>query len=205
MRLLTLGLLLCASGFSQDYNRFSVFVDAGGAIPQADLRSYFNARPFIGGGFGYRFHEFFQVEGGYDTVFGAAGIRDFLPTGFGDLRIRDYQTFIPMGGRVILPAWNDRVRVWGGGGGAYIRYSERVRQPGDDFRIDCSVCTSRDGWGYYAQVGADVAFDPGRHFRLGVGGKVYVGETDGEPLGAAPARRTKDRWSNVFIRFAAEF
>ena len=28
-----------------------------------------------------------------------------------------------------------------------MRYSERVSQPSDTFRIGCPICTSRSGWG----------------------------------------------------------
>jgi hypothetical protein len=205
---LPLGLLLLAAVASaEEYQRHSFHVDLGAAQPRGELRSLFSDSFLAGAGYGFRFHEFFQADIGFDTVFGAAGVRDFAPSVVGDLRIRDYQSFLPFGGRVILPLGAERFRVYGGGGGAYMRYSERIRQPFADsgFRIDCSVCSSRHGIGYYGLVGVDLALDQAQHFRIGVGGRVIRGETEGDPIGAVPARRTEDRWINVFARFSFSF
>lgn len=191
----------------QAYNRHNVHFDAGAAQPRGELRSLFNDSFLAGFGYGYRFHEFFEVNAGFDTVFGAARIRDFLPSFVGNLRIRDYQHFVPFGGRVILPFANDKVHIYGGGGGAYMRYSERVRQPLQDsgFRFDCDVCSSRSGFGYYGLAGADVALNSSRNFRLGAGARVYRGETEGDSFGAVPARPTRDHWVNVFGRLSFTF
>ena len=152
--------------------------------------------------YGYRFHPNFQLDAGFDGVFGAAGVNDWLPTAFGNLRIRDFQTFVPFGGRAILPLYRDKIQVYGGLGGAYIRYGERIRQPFQNvnFRIPCDICASRDGFGYYALFGVTTALDELRRFRLGVGTRVYRGYTSGDPLGAAPPGETTDRWITA-VRF----
>ena len=190
-----------------DYRRHNFQVNLGAAVPNGELRDYFSNSAAVGVGYGYRFHEFFQVEGGFDTVFGAARIRDFLPSGFGDLRIRDFQHMVPFGGAVILPIADDRVQIQGGLGGAYLRYTERIRQPftSGGLRFECPVCSSRSGWGYYGRVGVTVALDQAQNFRVGVGGRVYRGETDGDPFGGVPSRRTEDRWLHIYGSFGFSF
>jgi hypothetical protein len=193
--------------FGQEYYRHNVTVGLGAAMPRGELRNLFSDSFLAGVEYGYRFHRNFQVDAGFDTVFGAAGVNDWLPTAFGNLRIRDYQTFIPFGGRVILPLANERVNIYGGLGGAYLRYSERIKQPFryGEIRIPCDVCAARDGFGYYGIFGGSVALDSGRHFRVGAATRVYRGHTSGDPLGAIPPRETTDRWINVFGSFTVSF
>ncbi|MBI1896980.1 MAG: hypothetical protein HYZ57_07950 [Acidobacteria bacterium] len=199
--------LLAAPALAADFHRHNFWVDLGGARPGGDLKPVFSDSFVLGFGYGYRLHEYFQAEAGLDTVFGAAGVREFLPSFVGDLRIRDYQWLLPMGGRVIVPLGSERVLFSAGGGGVYMRYGERLRQPFQysTIRFECPVCLSRDGWGYYGLVGANVALDRAAHFRVGVTSRVYRGKTDGEPLGALPAVRTRDRWVNVAGEFAVSF
>ncbi len=166
----------------------------GGGLPKADLSSYYVDKPAMTIGYGYRFRKYFQADVGLDMVFGAAHVRDYLQTDFGSLRIRDRQFFVPMGGRAILPLAGGRLLISGGGGGAYMRYSELLHQPSDYFKIDCPVCLTRDGWGYYALADVSGYIDRGQHFRVGVQGKSYRGHTSGGSLGGLPEVRTKDQW-----------
>ena len=206
MRLPLLLLLTVATAFPQtSYYRHTVSVDGAAVLPRGELRSLFADSFGLGFDYGFRFHPYFQVDTGLKTVFGAARINDYLDSAFGRLRIRDYQFFVPFGGRVIVPLANDRIQFYAGGGGAYLRYTERLRQPGDNFRIDCDVCASRHGLGSYGIAGADVALDRYRHFRLGGGARVIRGNTEGDPLGNVPARRTTDRWIDAFARFSFSF
>jgi hypothetical protein len=193
-----------AAAFAQSYPRHNVSVALGAALPRGDLKPYMKDAFVLGAGYGYRFHPYFQLDIGIDTAFGAAGVRDFLPTGIGDFRIKDYQYFVPMGGRAIAPL-GDRIMLFGGGGGAYMRYSERVNQPSEYYQIDCPVCTARSGWGYYATAGGSAFLDSGRHFRLGVVSRVYRGHTDGEPIGNVPGFRTRDHWISVMGEFGLSF
>jgi hypothetical protein len=78
-------------------------------------------------------------------LFGAADVEDYLNTGAGFLKIRDREVFVPLGGRAILPLARGRFLFGGGGGVAYMRYAEVLRQPSEYFRFDCPVCTSRSG------------------------------------------------------------
>jgi hypothetical protein len=191
--------LIAVSAFGQDYRRHNFTLNVGAGLPRGELRSLFSTSAGVGGLYGYRFHPYFQVEGGYETLFGAARVRDWIPTAFGNLRIRDYQQFLPFGGRVIVPLANDRVQLHAGGGGAYFRYSERIRQPSEyGYRIDCIECASRDGIGYYGLVGISVAVDRSQNFRVGFGSKVYRGATDGDAFGAVPGMETVDRWINFY-------
>jgi hypothetical protein len=192
-----LPLLLLASGaFGQDFRKHQVNFVAGAGIPKDDLANLMSTSAGVGFSYGYRPIRYLMAEAGYETLFGAARIRDFVSTPVGNLRIRDYQQFIPFGGRVILPLADDRVHIYGGGGGAYIRYSERIRQPfqGYGYRIDCVECAARDGLGYYAQAGLSVAVDRAQMFRVGFVTKVYRGATEGDPLGPVPEFETRDRW-----------
>ena len=211
MRIVTVVLLaasLAGPVLSQTaYRKHSFTGGVGAGMPRGELRNLFSTSVGLNAGYGYRFHPWFQLDAGFETLFGAAGVQDFLPTSFGNLRIRDYQHFVPFGGRVIVPLLDERLHLFAGGGGAYIRYTERVRQPYSEYgvRFDCDVCNARDGWGGYGLAGASVALDEGRHFRIGFSGKVYRGQTEGDPLGAVLQRRTKDRWINIAGEFTASF
>jgi len=160
-----------------------------------------------GAGYGYRFHPYFQADVGFQAVFGAARINDFLPTDFGQLRIRDYQFFLPFGGRVIVPIARDRFQFHAGGGGTYMWYTERLHQPfaNQGFRFACDVCASRSGVGYYALLAGNAALDRDQHFRVGIGSRVYRGHTEGDPFGDVPGRRTEDTWITVFASFSFGF
>ena len=201
-------LLLAAAGplLAQPWyprNNFTIGVGAG--RPKAELAGPFTDSPGLSIGYGYRFRRYLQADVGLDSVFGAARVNDYLSTGYGDRRIRDYQFLIPFGARAILPLEHGRFLISGGGGGVHLRYTELLSQPSEYFKIDCRVCSSRTGWGYYGLVAATVVLDRHQHFRFGVTTKVYQGHTDGDPLGNVPGFRTRDRWVNVFGEFGVSF
>lgn len=188
------------------YPQHTFTVATGVAQPRANLAGLLNDSAVFSFGYGYRFHRNIQADVGMDTIFYAARVRDFLDTTtFGPLRIRDYQFLIPFGARAILPLHRGRILVSAGGGGVRLQYGELLRQPGEYYRLDCPVCNSRGGWGYYGLVGGSVALDRRKHFRLGVTGKVYQGHTKGDPLGPFPPDRTRDRWANLLGEFAVSF
>lgn len=183
-------------------NHFSI----GGAMarPRGDIGTVLEDAPALTVGYGYRFHRNFQADIGFDTAFGAAGVRDFLDTGFGYRRIRDYQFFVPFGGRAVLPL-GPRFEVTGGMGGVFMRYAELLNQPSEYYRFDCPVCTARSGWGYYGLVSASAYLDQRKMFRFGVTGKMYRGNTDGQPLGGIPPVQTTDRWLILGAEFGFSF
>lgn len=187
------------------YPRHNFTFGAGVGEPRADLKPYFSDRPGISIGYGYRFQRYFQADVGLDVVFGAAEVRDYLETELGPLRIRDRQFFIPFGGRAILPLARGRVLISGGGGGAYMRYAELLHQPSEYYKVDCPVCTARDGWGYYALADLSFFLDRYQHFRVGAVTKVYRGHTQGEPLGGVPPFRTRDEWVNILGQVGFSF
>jgi len=197
----TLLALLALPAAAQSFPRHNFTFMAGGAEPQADLSRFTQTAPGIGIGYGYRFQKYFQADVGLDILFGAARIRDWVNTDIGDFRIKDREYFVPMGGRAIIPL--GRFLLHAGGGGAYMKYDTRVSQPSSYFRIDCPNCTSRSGWGYYAQAGADWFFTP--NIRLGVMTRVYRGHTDGDPLGDVPGIRTRDMWVNTMAQIGFSF
>jgi hypothetical protein len=200
-------LLAIPSDAQMPWGKHNFTVGGGAAIPRDDLAPFFETTGALRFGYGYRFHRYFQADAGLEVGFQAARIRDFFESQFGDLRIRDYQYFVPLGGRVVVPFADEKAQFYAGGGGAYLRYSEIIRQPFGDsgFRIDCPVCRSRSGWGYYGMVGANVALDRGRHFRLGGGLRVYRAKTEGDSFGTLPAVRTQDRWINPMLEFTFSF
>ncbi len=186
------------------YRRHFFSVGGGGGVPGADVKPYLASSPVVRVGYGYRFARNFQADIGLDTIFHAAKVREFYESDFGDLRIKDYQFLVPMGGRAVIPI--KRVLLSAGGGGAYMRYQERVRQPfGNNFQIDCPVCRSRSGWGYYALLGVSVALDRNEHFRLGATTRVFRGRTEGDAFGSVPAIRTRDTWVNTAGEFTFSF
>ncbi|MCZ2156991.1 MAG: hypothetical protein LC114_24360 [Bryobacterales bacterium] len=201
-----LGIALPAT--AQDFfGKYNFTVGAGAAVPQEDLKIGFTSAPNFNFGFGYRFARNFQVDTGIETVFGAADIRTFVRDDqFGLLEINDRQYFVPFGGRVILPLGEaGRFEVFGGGGGNYMRYSEVLRQPSDYYRIPCTICSSRSGWGYYGLAGFRGALNRGRNFWVGMSTKVVRGDTNGQPLGDLAAYKTKDRWTFVQGEFSFSF
>lgn len=206
MRALRVFLLSTAALMAQSrYPHHNFTFGFGAGRPRGDLRGYFDDSFGLDVGYGYRFHPNFQADAGFETLFGAAGVRDFYNSDFGALRIKDYQFLAPLGGRGILPLASGRLQISGGGGGAYMRYQERIRQPYNYYRIDCPVCKSRGGWGYYGLLGASVALDRYQRFRLGVTSKVYRGHTEGEAFGQVPMIRTRDRWVNIYGEFGISF
>lgn len=187
------------------YPRHNFTFAMGVAQPRADLANAFETRPLISAAYGYRFQRYFQVDVGLDTVFGAAGVRAFEDTGIGYARIRDYEFFLPLGGRAILPLFRGRLLIAGGGGGAWAHYTELLHQPADYVHVDCLTCGSRNGWMSYALADVSAFLDQGQHFRVGAVTKVYRGYTNGDPLGALPAVRTTDRWVNIMGLFGFSF
>ncbi|MGE5645313.1 MAG: hypothetical protein ACM336_05925 [Acidobacteriota bacterium] len=183
--------------FTEYYPHHNFTFGAGAAMPKGDLGGFFENKPGIDIAYGYRFNRYFQADLGLDMVFGAAHVDDFLDTALGPVRIRDRQYFVPLGGRAILPLAGGRVLIAGGGGGAYMRYSELLRQPSYYYRIDCPVCVTRDGWGYYALVETSFFLDQNQHFRIGAQYRNYRGHTEGPSLAGIPAVETKDRWQNI--------
>lgn len=198
---------LCLPVWSQDYfGKYNFGVSGGAAIPQEDIGDAFGAAPVFGFNFGYRFARNFQIDTGFETAFGAADIRKFTNTEIGTLQINDRQYFFPFGGRVVLPFGEfGRHEFFAGGGGAYLRYSEVIRQPSDFFRVPCTICSRRSGWGYYGLVGYRSALNRGRNLWLGVTSRVYRGNTDGEQFGEVPPMRTDDRWTFIQGEFTFSF
>ncbi|MBK5292063.1 MAG: hypothetical protein JJE04_10345 [Acidobacteriia bacterium] len=205
-----LGLLMgLAAPLGAQYRHHKHFFTAGGGagVPSGDLKRYLSDSPAFRFNYGYRFHRFFQVDTGLDVVFYAADVNDYYESQVGDLRIRDYQYFVPLGGRTILPLAGDRVLLSFGGGGAYVRYQESIRQPFGEYgpRVECPPCRSRSGWGYYGLIGGSVALDRRKMLRLGVTSQVYRAETSGDAFGGVPPVRTKDKWVNTMAELTVSF
>lgn len=187
------------------FPRHHITLGAGAGLPGGDLTAPFKTSGGITAGYGYRLYRHLQADIGLDTVFGAGRVREFLVSEFGYLRIRDFQWLVPFGARLVLPLKDGRWEVSGGGGGAYLRYSERLRQVSSYYRFECPDCEARSGWGTYGLVSVRYGLDRYSHFRLGVTTKVYRGHTDGGAIGALPNVKTLDRWVNTFADFTVSF
>ncbi len=189
------------------YQQHSLSIGGGGGIPRGELQPLLATSPALRINYGYRFMKNFQADIGFDTVFHAASVKDYYQSQFGDLRIKDYQFFLPVGGRAVIPLARNRVQLHAGGGGAWMTYRERIRQPFGDsnYRLDCPVCSSRSGFGYYALLGSSVAIDRAQMFRLGFTSKLYRGRTSGDSLGPIPGVRTRDQWLTTAAEFSVNF
>ena len=203
----TIPLAILVSPLWAQYQHHYLTLGGGAGLPSGQVGALLKPSPALRFNYGYRFHPYFQADIGLDTVFHAAKVRDFYQSQFGDLRIKDYQYFLPIGGRAIVPLARNRVLLSAGGGGAYLRYQEHLRQPFGDsnFRIDCPVCSARNGFGYYGLVGASVAIDRYQRFRLGWSTRVIRGDTTGDAIGPVPAIRTHDTWINSALEFTVSF
>ncbi len=188
--------LLSAGAWAQTagYPRNHISGQFGAAIPGQDLKNSFAPAFALGFNYGYRITRNFQADVGLDTAFQSARVRQFLDTGFGALRIRDFQLFIPVGGRVVLPINGDRAEFYAGGGGVFARYYEAISQPNVNFRFACPPCSARSGFGYYGVTG--FRYRPSQYGAFWIGGSVRVirVNTDGEPIGNLQPPATRDRW-----------
>jgi hypothetical protein len=183
----------------------TITVGGGAGIPGLELKPAFTTRPMLSVGYGYRINRYLQADTGFDTVFFAAGVRAFENTQFGALRIRDYQWFIPFGGRAVIPMAEGRFIVSAGAGGTWMRYTERLRQPSDFIRFQCFTCSSRSGWGTYGLVSARYNIERYQRLWVGFTARVIRGNTDGEAIGGVPSIRTRDRWINTTIDVGFSF
>jgi hypothetical protein len=200
-------LLLAASAATlsaQPFQRHHFSGGLGIAMPKDDLHPFFQNALSWSFGYGYRPARNFQIDAGLDSSYHAANVTDWVNSSqFGPLKIRDFQFFAPVGGRAVIPV--GRVQFYAGGGFAYLRYTELLRQPSDWVRLECPDCRARDGVGAYALLGGDVAVDRRQSLRLGVVSRVYMGKTAGPGLGALPGRRTDDRWWNTYLTLTFSF
>ena len=187
------------------YPHHNLSFDFGAARPSGEIQSFMASRPGIGFSYGYRFHRYLQADLGLNMVFGAAQIRDFLPTDIGNVQLRDREYFVPMGARAIAPFAHGRLLFAGGGGMAYLRYSESLNQPSYYYQVDCPVCTSRGGWGPYGLVNGTYFLDHDQHFRVGLTTMFYRAHTNGDALGNLPGSQTTDHWTNIFGEIGFSF
>lgn len=181
-------------------------IGLGFAVPGKDLKTFYQSAFAWSFGYGYRPVKFFQIDLGYQGAYNAARVRDFIynPSA-GYLRIRDFQTYIPLGARVVAPLAGGRLEFYGGGGGSYVRTAESLRQPSDWVRFECPDCVARDGWGYYAMLGTGIALTQSQSVRLSAITRVYRAETSGPPIGANPAIFTREQWVNTTFGIGFSF
>ncbi len=178
----------------------------GFAVPGKDLTTFYQSAFAWGFGYGYRPVKYFQIDLGYQGAYNAARVKDYIynPSA-GYLRIRDFQTYLPLGARAVAPLAGGRVEFYGGGGASYVRTAESLRQPNQWVRFECPDCVSRDGWGYYAMLGTGIALTQSQAVRLTAITRVYRAETSGPPIGANPAIFTREQWVNTTFGLTFSF
>ena len=198
--------VLCPLGAQEFYYpRHNFTFGAGIARPRGNLYGLLDDAPLISIAYGYRFMRYFQADVGLDMAFGAAGVKDFLPTQIGYYRISDREYFLPFGGRAIAPLLSGRLLISGGAGGAWLKYHERTSQPSQYIHIDCPGCTSRSGWGWYSLANVSYFLNSGKNFRVGATARMIRGHTDGGPLGLLPPYQTNDNWLNMWAEVGFSF
>ncbi|MCC7153882.1 MAG: hypothetical protein IT161_04850 [Bryobacterales bacterium] len=201
-----MGLMLAFSLRAQSFQRHHFTGGLGIAIPKDDLHAFYQNAFSWTFSYGYRPLRYLQLDAGMDSSYLAADVEDYYNSpAFGPIRIRDFQYFFPYGARAILPLAKGRFELYGGAGGAYLWYVESLRQPSYYYRVDCPVCNSRSGPGWYAMAGGDFALDQRGNFRLGAVTRMYRGHTEGRAVGTLPPVRTKDRWLNAYVTFTFAF
>lgn len=210
MRLSLLMILLAAATIqpsaSQSFQRHHITAGLGAGIPGKDLSNVYNNAVSWTFGYGFRPIQYLQADFGLDTVYNAARVNEFLNNPqFGFVRIRDFEFMMPVGGRVVLPLADGKYQIYAGGGAAYLRYTERLRQPSQFFNIACPICQARSGWGHYFLMGGDVSLTSGGALRFGVTSRIYQGSTDGPSVGQIPAVETRDRWVNTYVHLSLSF
>lgn len=211
MRLTPLLPLFCAAlatvpAAAQSFQKHTITGGLGVAIPQDELEPVYKNGVTWTVGYGYRPFRYLQFDAALDTVYNSADVERYIPNpAFGYLKVRDFEFLVPFGARLVLPVARGKVNIYGGAGGAYLHYSERLRQPDPYYNLECPPCQSRDGWGYYFLTGGDVALTSGGAIRLGVTMRVYQGTTDGRSVGNVPPVETKDRWINTFRHISFSF
>jgi hypothetical protein len=189
--------------------KHSFALGGGSGIPGGDLSRLMSSSALVRLGYGYRLRIHLQLDLGLDAVMRAAGISISQQSLVGEIRVRDDEIMVPFGGRAILPVLKDRLEVFAGGGGAYLRYEETAEIPGVDAynSFPCPSCTSRDGWGYYATAGINVALHRWRSASVGVGveTRYFKGNTSGKLLGAGASFGTSDSWFNPTLNMMIRF
>ncbi len=207
--LVTLAMVATASwgqSWRNEFQKNHVFGGLGFAVPGGDVKNFYSTAFAWSIGYGYRPIKYLQLDVGYDGSYNSANVDAYVYNpGFGPLLIRDFETFIPLGGRVVAPFAKGRVEFYAGGGGAYARVGEFLKQPAQYVRLECPYCEARDGWGYFAMLGASVALDRAQHFRLGAVTRVYRVDTSGPAVGSTPATHTSDQWVNTYFGMTFSF
>lgn len=197
MKRIGLVLILCTSILpaQSPHPRHNFNLGVGAGVPGGELKQAFQPSFSLGFEYGYRFHRNFQADIGLDTVFQAARVNEYVDSGwFGYRRIRDYQTFIPFGGRVILPLANEKLQFFAGGGGVYGRYFEAISQPSSYIRLACPYCGSRSGTGFYGLAGFRWRPFSSPNFYMGGSVRMMRVTTDGDNVGELNLRPSRDRW-----------
>lgn len=166
------------------FPKHNLSVGLGWDYPRTTLRSSFTARPELALSYGYRLHKFAMAGITADRLFSPShDIINIYNNQYPDFRaanVVDKQNVVSIRGLGILPLRNDWLRIFAGGGPAYVRY--RISQDGNIFLPGfCRGCYNRSGWGYHVILGTSIALDRSKHFRVGASSRFLRARTRPEP------------------------
>ncbi len=193
------------SGEKPAYRKLILDFNVGGLKPSGDLQGKFSTAPGVGFNFGVRLHRYFQVDAGFEAGSGAAGVSRTINTTGGPRDVGDTEYFVPIGARLVLPLFKERLLLSGGGGGAYISYQETPKARANETVI-CTSCVSRSGGGAFEVAQIKWMVDKQRHFGLGLTTRWYQASSKGATLGSTGLSGTsKDRWMTVAATLGFHF
>jgi hypothetical protein len=178
------------------YRKFIIDFNVGGLNPGGDLQGKFSTAPGAGFNLGTGVHRHFQLDAGFDAGTGAAGVSRTINTTGGPRSVGDTEYFVPLGARFVLPLFRERLLLSGGGGGAYISYTETPKAGANEVVI-CTSCVSRSGGGAFEVAQIKVMLDKQRRFGVGSTTRWYQASSKGGALGTNLQGNSKDRWTTV--------
>jgi hypothetical protein len=169
MRLAVAFIVAVCSAVAQDFGQ-NVLLGFGAANPVSGTSTQgLGTSPVLTFNYGWRFSRYGQFDAGVDTVWGQLGDRSRMH-------------YIPAAGyRAILPLWNDRVELSGGGGGAYLFAKPKP--------------SGYNTWLVYGMLEANYALDRDRRVRAGFLLRWYR-----DPVG-----RPSHQWINTGVAVSYQF
>lgn len=195
------------------YRKFSLDINNGLLRPRGEMRRWrftdaTGTRPlfqqtYVGGThFGYRPIPYLQVDLGTEFAGSVAGKRRSTSR-YETKTFTDFIFFVPVGVRGVLPLFEERLLISGGGGGTFVA-NVQYGDPGTAADL-CDPCSSRNGWGPHAVAQALYVLGESRRVGLGVTSRWTQVKLSPGFLPNYGRRGIKDQWvfveGTISIRF----
>lgn len=190
-------------------SKFTISLGIGGAVPGRDLGDVYDAGTQMEFLLGYEIVPALQFEAGFGYVTGFLPTEGLIGIDFGTgaiIELRGSYLSTPVGLKVMKSLGIGNMRISGGGGVLYNRYSQSVDLR-DAFGLAASDSDSRDGFGYYVAGAYDYflgeRFGLGakvRHVWAGTSGKNVGGvlTPSGEDYDPDVTGSTDDSWLSIY-------